>query len=175
MAEKNELVPEAGTKQLEIVRTFDAPRELVFRAFTEAEHLAHWWGPKGSRIQVVALDLRPGGIFHYKLTAPDGTEMWGKFVYREITAPERLVYISAFADKDGVTTRDPFGIGFPHEILNVLTLTEQQGRTTLTLTGQPVNATDNERQVFESLFASMNEGFDGTLEQLRDYLINITQ
>lgn len=70
-----------------ITRTFDAPRALVFQAFTESERLAQWWGPKGFTLRVARLDLRPGGVFHYEMKSPNGHSMWGKFVYREIVPP----------------------------------------------------------------------------------------
>ena len=66
-------------------RVIDAPRQRVWRAFTEAEQLAHWWGPKGFKLHVEKLDLRPGGIFLYRMRSASGQEMWGRFVYREIT------------------------------------------------------------------------------------------
>src|SRR5437867_1034411 len=74
-----------------LTRTFDAPRELVFKVWTEAEHLKHWWGPKGMTMLVTRLDLRPGGMFHYSMRTSDGREMWGRFIFREIVPPERIV------------------------------------------------------------------------------------
>jgi uncharacterized protein YndB with AHSA1/START domain len=161
MAEKNELV---------ITRVFDAPRGLVFKAWAEAERLVQWWGPKGFDVKVSQLDFRPGGIFHYGISLPDGNEMWGKFVYHEITEPERIVFVSSFSDKDGGITRAPFSQAWPLEVLNELTLTERDGKTTLTLRGGPINATDEEYKTFESAFGSMQQGFGGTFDQLDEYL-----
>ena len=70
-----------------ISRVFEAPRDLVFKAFTDPEKLKHWWGPKGFTVVKSQMDLRVGGIYHYCLRAPDGALIWGKFVYREIVAP----------------------------------------------------------------------------------------
>ncbi len=67
-----------------ISRTFDAPRELVWKAFTEPERLKQWWGPKGFKVQFSQMDFRPGGVYHYCLRSPDGKEIWGKFSYRQI-------------------------------------------------------------------------------------------
>ena len=86
--------------EFEISRIFDAPRELIFQAFTEAKHLAHWWGPKGWTMDVMTLDLRPGGMFHYKMTMPEGKAAWGRFVYHEIVPPERVTIVSGFADEN---------------------------------------------------------------------------
>jgi uncharacterized protein YndB with AHSA1/START domain len=91
--------------ELFIERTFDAPRDLVFRAWSEAEQLAQWWGPKGFGLRIVKLDFRPGGIFHHCSTTPNsgpggGAEIFGIFLYREIVPPERIEFLTAFADKD---------------------------------------------------------------------------
>ena len=153
-----------------ITRTFDAPRTLVFQAFTESERLAQWWGPKGFAMLVSRLDLRPGGVFHYQMRSPDGHAMWGKFVYREIVAPERIVFVNSFADEAGNLVRHPASPTWPLEVLSILTLTEQAGKTTLTLTGYPINATEAERKTFEDGRSSMQQGFSGTWDQLDAYL-----
>lgn len=84
---------------------YDAPQETVFKAWTEQDRLASWFGPKGFTMVSAKLDLRTGGIFHYCLRSPEGREMWAKFVYREIVAPERLVFVLSFSDRDGNTAR----------------------------------------------------------------------
>lgn len=159
-----------GEDELVITRTFAAPHELVWRAWTEPERLARWWGPKGSAVEVVSFDLRPGGLFLYRLRAPDGAELWGKFVYRAIEAPERLSFVSSFADPRGETVRAPFNPAWPLEILNHLTLQEQGGQTALTLRGGPINASPDERRSFREWRDSVQEGFAGTFDQLSDYL-----
>lgn len=160
----------AATQALVISREFDAPRELVYRTWTQAEHLANWWGPTGVEIVVESLDLRPGGMFHYKMAWPDGGEMYGKFVYRQVSPPEQLVYTSSFSNAEGETTRAPFSDNFPLEILNTLTFTEHDGKTTVTLRGMPVDAIDAEQEMFESMFESMHQGFEGTFGKLDAYL-----
>jgi uncharacterized protein YndB with AHSA1/START domain len=153
-----------------ISRTFDAPRDLVWKAWTEAEHLAHWWGPKGCTLRVVKLEFRPGGIFHYAMQFKPGHEMWGRFIYREIAAPERLVFVSSFSDASGGSTRGPFSQTWPLGVLNNLTLTEQGGKTTLTLRGGPINPTPEELKTFTDMFDSMRQGYGGTFDQLAAYL-----
>lgn len=160
-------------KELVIKRTFKAPRELVFKAFTEAEHLANWWGPKGLSLIVSSLDVRPNGIFLYCMKTPEGHEMWGKFVYHEILAPEKITFTSSFADKDANTIRSPFSQVWPLEVFNTWTLTEDEGKTLITLTGYPINASKEEEQAFEAGHASMNQGFSGTFDQLDEYLSKI--
>ncbi len=153
-----------------ISRTIDAPRELVWKAWTEAERLAQWWGPKGAQIRVIKFDMRPGGIFHYAMQFQSCDDMFGRFAYREIVAPERLVFTNSFSDAQGAVTRAPFSPSFPLEILNVLTLTEKNGKTTLTLRGKPIDPSEDEIKTFTGMFDSMQKGFTGTFDQLVDYL-----
>jgi uncharacterized protein YndB with AHSA1/START domain len=163
----------AAQQEFVITRTLDAPRALVWKAWTEADRLAQWWGPKGCTIRVAKLDLKPGGVFHYAMTFKPGHDMWGRFTYREIVAPERLVFINSFSDPEGGLTRAPFSQldnKWPLEVLNILTLSEEGGKTTLTLRGSPINATDEERETYVSMFDSMRGGFGGTFEKLEAYL-----
>lgn len=160
-------------EDLVISRTFAAPRDLVWKAWTEPECLAQWWGPKGCSIRVAKLDVRPGGMFHYAMQFNPGHDIWGRFVYREIESPERLVFVVSFSDATGGITRAPFpqlGDSWPLEILNTLTLTEQGGETTLTLRGSPINATEEERKAFVGMLGSMQQGWGGTLDKLAEHL-----
>jgi uncharacterized protein YndB with AHSA1/START domain len=160
-------------KPFTISRTFNAPRNLVWKAWTEAERLAQWWGPKGCEIRVIKLDFRPGGIFHYAMAFQPGQEMYGRFMYRDIAAPECMEYISSFSDPEGGITRAPFGgiaADFPLEVLNIMTLTEQGGKTTMTLRGGPVYPSEAERKCYAGMAESMQQGFAGTFDKLDDYL-----
>ena len=163
----------AEARDFTISRTFDAPRERVWAAHTSAAALAQWWGPKGATIRVLKLDFRPGGLFHYSMAYQPGREMYGRFVYREIAAPERLVFVNSFSDADGGITRAPFPQlegKWPLEVLNHMTFTEQGGRTTISLRGGPINATEEERKIFAEMRDSMRQGFGGSFAKLDDYL-----
>jgi uncharacterized protein YndB with AHSA1/START domain len=151
-------------------RTFDAPRALVWKVYTDIEHLAKWWGPKGFTWLRGTLDLRPGGVFHYGMRAPTGQEMWGKFVYREITAPECIVFTNSFSDEQAATLRAPFNPNWPLEVLNTITFSERGGKTMLAMTGSPFNATQAERDAFDAMRPSLDQGFKGTLDQLAEHL-----
>jgi uncharacterized protein YndB with AHSA1/START domain len=153
-----------------ISRDFDAPRDLVFAAWTEPERLAQWWGPKGFTINVTKVDLRAGGMFLYGMVAPDGSEMWGKFIYREFTPPERMVFINSFSDANGGTTRHPMAPTWPLQMLNVATFTDHGDKTTLTLRSCAYEATQEERDTFRAGRSSMQGGFTGTFDQLTAYL-----
>jgi uncharacterized protein YndB with AHSA1/START domain len=151
-------------------RVFDAPLDLVWKAFTEPERLMHWWGPKGFTMLTCTVDLRPGGVFLYSMRAPKGDVMSGKWVYRAIDPPERLVTVVSFTDEAGNPVRHPASPTWPLEVLNAMMLTRHEGKTKMTLHGFPVNATAEERATFAGARASMEEGFTGTLDQLAAYL-----
>src|SRR5688572_22943410 len=89
------------SKELVLTRVFDAPRELVFQAWTEPEHLKRWWGPNGFTLPYCTVDLRPGGAIHFCMRSPDGFEIWSKGIYREIVPPERFVSTNYFSDEQG--------------------------------------------------------------------------
>jgi uncharacterized protein YndB with AHSA1/START domain len=121
-------------------------------------------------MDVAKLDFRPGGMFHYSMQTPDGNVMWGRFVYREIEEPVRIVFVNSFSDEHGNITRAPFAATWPLEVLNHLSLSEKNGKTTITLKGGPINATDDERKTFAGAFSSMQQGFTGTFDQLEEFL-----
>ncbi|MDB5131994.1 MAG: hypothetical protein JWR02_1743 [Mucilaginibacter sp.] len=155
--------------ELKIVRYFNAPKEVVFEAFANAEALAEWWGPAGMPLTVKSFDFTPGGKFHYKLEGK-GQIMWGIFKYVTITRPELVEFISSFSDEDGNICKSPFPMDFPLEIFNELTLTDSNGRTTLTLQGHPINATPEQDATYNSITADMEKGFGNTFDQLERYL-----
>lgn len=161
----------AATRDFVITRVVDAPRDLVWKSWTEVDRLRQWWGPKGATVFHATLDLRPGGIFHYGMRMPEGFEIWGRFVFRKISAPNELEFISSFSDPQGEVTRAPFFDGkWPLRILTVVSFVEQGGRTQVTVRWSPSEATDVERAMFDSQHESMNQGWSGTFEQFSDYL-----
>jgi uncharacterized protein YndB with AHSA1/START domain len=162
MAEKSE--------EFTISRSFDAPRERVWKAWTEAERLKQWWGPKGFTVSYCTVDLRPGGVMHYGLRSPDGDDMWGKFVYREIVKSEKLVFVVSFSDEKGGITRHPMSPNWPREILSTVTFAEQHHGTLITVRWIPTNATELERKTFEDGRDGMRQGWGGTFDQFADYL-----
>src|SRR5579885_3371477 len=97
----------ASNEEFVTSRVFNAPRELVFDAWTQQRHLTQWFAPKGFDILAGKMDLRPGGTYHYGLRSPDGMEMWGKWTFKEIKRPERLVVVTSFSDRQGGITVHP--------------------------------------------------------------------
>ena len=159
-------------KPFETSRVFDAPRERVWQAWTDAEQMKKWWGPKGFKVKQLTLELKPGGRLLYCLVAPDGTEMWGKKVYREIVKPEKLVFVNSFSDAQGGTTRHPWNGNWPLEMDTTITF-EALGpkQTRVSVRWMPVaSSTELERKTFDEGRASMNQGWAGTMEQLNEYL-----
>jgi uncharacterized protein YndB with AHSA1/START domain len=152
-----------GERDFVMERIFNAPREFVFKAFTDPEHVASWWAPFGFTIPVCKIDLRPGGIWHYCMRSPEGNEHWVRSIYREIVRPERIVYVSTFADKDANPTE-----GLPDQ-LGTLTFTEYDGKTRLTVRIAYGTADD----LKATLEMGMIEGLTITLNQLADYLPKI--
>lgn len=159
-----------ATRDFVLVRTFDAPRELVWRVWTDPEHLKRWFGPKGFTMPTCSMELRPGGVFHYAMKSADGHEMWGRWTFLEIVPPEKLVVVVAFSDAKGGVTRHPLSATWPLETLSTTTFIEHAGKTTLTLHWSAYNATEVERQTFDSSHDGMTQGWGGTMAQLEAYL-----
>ena len=156
-----------------ISRVFDAPLTLVWKANSELDALKMWWGPKGFKWKTGSLDFRPGGMFHYGLVSPNGQEMWGRFIYREIMPMQKIVSVNSFSDPEGGLTRAPFTDDWPLEMLNTARFSEANGKTTLTISSSPFKATEAQMQVFAGHFKSMEGGFSGTFAQLEAYLATL--
>jgi uncharacterized protein YndB with AHSA1/START domain len=164
---------EAKSADFVISRVFDAPRQLLWRAFTEPERMKEWWGPAGSTIVASKMDFRVGGTYLGAMRDPAGRVMWGKFVYREIAAPERLVWVHSFSDEAGGLTRHPLSPTWPLEMLTTVTFEEQSGgRTKVTIRWSPINATAEEQRTFDAAHDGMTQGWGGTFERLTAYLAN---
>lgn len=161
--------PSTKEPPFKLVHVFDAPRELVFNAFSTAEALAQWWGPAETTNSVVSLDFRPGGVFHFKMEY-NGIINYGRFLFGTIRPYDVLEFSNAFADEKGNVIPAPFDIPLPKEILYRLYFTEHAGKTTLTITGEPINATPEEKAGLLQINEDMQRGFTATWEKLEGYL-----
>ena len=167
----DEIKIDPAQKPFFISHTFNASREQVWKAWTECERVKQWFGPKGFTTTVANMDFRPGGTYHYCMQSADGHEMWGKFVYREIVEPERIVLLNSFSDAAGNATRHPMVATWPLEMLSKFTLAEEEGgRTMVTFEWIPANATEEERKTFDTAHDGMKMGWTGTFHQLEEYL-----
>jgi uncharacterized protein YndB with AHSA1/START domain len=150
-----------------ITRIFDAPPELVWKAWTEPERLRRWWGPKGFTSPVCKIDLRMGGEYFNCMRSPEGQDFWSKGVFRDIVAPARLVMTDSFADKEGNTVpASYYGMSgdWPLEMLITVTFEAYEGKTKLTLKHSGIagiSATDR-----SNMQQGWSESFDKLAEDL---------
>jgi uncharacterized protein YndB with AHSA1/START domain len=159
--------PTTTTAEREIVirRMFDAPRELVWKAWTEPERYMRWWGPKNFTAPFCRIDLRVGGAYLSCMRSPEGQEYWSTGIYREIVEPSLLVCTDSFADEKGnVVPASHYGMGgeWPKELLVTVTFEEQDGQTKLTLRHAGIPA----GEMSEQCEAGWNESFDKLAESL---------
>jgi uncharacterized protein YndB with AHSA1/START domain len=154
----------------EISHLLDVSLEQAWEIWTDCKHLRHWWGPKGFKVAFCKMDLRPDGMFRYCLNGPDGIEIWGRFLFRDIVKPKRLVFVSSFSDEKGGLNRHPLNQEWPLEILSRITFDEKNGKTQVTVKWHPINASAAEIQTFEKGRTSMKQGWSGTFSQLDDYI-----
>jgi len=154
-------------KELTITRIFDAPRELVWKAWTEPERLMRWWGPRGFTSPVCKIDFRVGGVYLNDMRSPEGKDYWSTGVYREIIPLERIVVSDSFADENGNVVPGTYydmTADLPLELLVTIAFEEHEGKTTLTLRHAgfpPGEQWDGARQ-------GWSESFDKLAETLRE-------
>ncbi len=144
---------DVADRTLTITRTFDAPRELVFKVWSQPEHLVRWWGPKGFTTPSCEMEFRPGGSYRTVMRSAEGKNICMRGVYREVVPPERLVMTFAWEDEAGQ---------LGHETLVTVTFDDEVGKTRLTF-HQGVFDTVEAR---DSHFGGWNEFMDS----LADYL-----
>ena len=165
------LVPTKEYK-FEISILIKASKEATFNAWTISEKMKNWWGPTGFDVAKCDIDLNYGGTNHYCLKTPEGMEMWGKSVYKEITPHDKLVFVNSFSDENAAIVRNPFNPNWPLETITKLEFEEKDGQTELRFTSNPIHATDSEWEMFQAAEQSMLMGWNGTLGRLKAYLEN---
>jgi uncharacterized protein YndB with AHSA1/START domain len=159
------------SQEFVISRSYEAPREEMWKAWTEADRLAKWFSPKGTTTRIARFDLKPGGMCHYAMKGPEGPEMWGKAVYREIKKPDRLVSVISFSDESAGMTRHPMAPTWPREMLTTVEFKEEGPRkTNVTVRWLPLDPDAEETKIFDESHDNMRMGWTGTLDQLGDYL-----
>ena len=146
--------PTAEDRVLIITRTFDAPRALVWRAFSDPFHLMQWWGPKGFTNPVCELDFRPGGHWHHVMRGPDGREYPVDSTFIEIVPEERIVY------RNAPPRGEVWGDNPPPSFLRTLTFVEEAGRTTLILRAEFDTAAGKQAAMARGFVQGTNESYD---------------
>ncbi|MCE9556439.1 MAG: SRPBCC family protein [Planctomycetes bacterium] len=147
--------PSTADREIVITRVYDAPRQLVFDAWTDPKHIAQWWGPNGFTTTIHERTVRPGGVWRFIMHGPDGVDWPNRIDYLEVVPPERLVY---YHDSDIDNDPDRFHV--------TVTFVEDDGRTTLTLRTL-FNTVEQCEQV--KAFGAV-EGGKQTLERLAQFL-----
>lgn len=153
-----------------ITRIFDFPRDILWQAWTEVNHLKQWRASKDNKIYIHGLELRPGGMFLYNTISPDGNSKWEKFVYRKTIPPEKLVFIHSFSNETAGIIRHPVITTWPLEILNTLNFTQVRDETTLILRAGPINASEAEHKTFHEFEATFRQEVTDSFDQLENYL-----
>jgi uncharacterized protein YndB with AHSA1/START domain len=142
---------------VKLTRVFNAPRERVFECWTRAEHLTHWFGPKGFTIHSCETDARPNGRFRLCLRAPDGQDYWVRGEFREVRAPAHLVI--------SCTAEDAKGVPRLEETIDV-TFSEDRGRTTVSLNATARGPSDEAA----AMLKGMDKGWAQTIDRLNQHL-----
>lgn len=147
-------------RELTITRVFDAPRELVFKAWTDARHLAQWWGPKGFTNPVCEMDARVGGKLRMHMRAPDGTVYPMKGEICELVAPERLVFTNIAVDAAGRRLL---------EGLTTVTFADENGKTRMTLHSKAVAVVEEAAAHLQG----MDAGWTQSIDKLQAFLAHL--
>ena len=156
MNERHNDVVSTADREITATRLFDAPRDLVWKAWTDPKHIAQWWGPNGFTTTTDKMDLRPGGVWRFVMHGPDGRDYKNKIVYLEVAEPERLVYKHA-----GDEETEPVNFHV------TVTFTEKAGKTELNMRMVFESAAELER--VDKEYGAI-EGLNQTLARLGEYL-----
>ncbi len=156
-------------------RDFDAPRALLWKAYTDPEHCAKWFGPQGTEVLRCDMDLRAGGSYHYGMRMPDGNEMWGLQKFLSVTPGEQLVLLQSFSDASRADLRHPASATWPLQMHSTTTFEDLgSGRCRLSIRWLPHAADEAEIRTFDQAREGMSGGFEGMFEQLAAYLAKMT-
>ena len=160
MAASNASSNPAATEDRELVitRVFDAPREVVFKAWTERERLQRWWGPKDFTNPVCEVDVRPGGAIRIHMRSPDGTIFPMTGIFREVVEPERLVFTSEALDESGTPL---------FEVLYTITFAERGDQTELTLHAKVTKASLASARYRAGMEQGWNQALDRLVEEVK--------
>ena len=148
--------------QVEVSRTFEAPLELLWKAWTEPEHFMKWYGPKGFTAPTCEIDLREGGRHLWSMLSPDGVQMYSTGTYKEVVPMERLVYTDSYSDAEG-NVMSPAKMGMPATMDVTVTFEHASGKTKVTVSHVHYGAGAEHagmgwEQAFEKLASLLAEG-----------------
>jgi uncharacterized protein YndB with AHSA1/START domain len=156
MVARNNLDLDSDPRSIVGTREYDAPRDLVFSAFTDPNHLAQWWGPNGFKTTTLSFDMRPGGVWRFVMHGPDGRDYQNRITYEEVTPPERIVYRHGGGDDVE-----------PVQFRQIITFEDLGGRTRIVWRGDFPTAGERDRVVKEH---SADTGLVQTMARLAEYV-----
>ena len=162
------------SKPFRLSHTFQVARPTLWAVYTQPEHLSKWFAPQGFTMPAYDMEFRVGGRFLHAMQALDGTQMWGKWEFLGIDAPQRLSIIQGFSDAQGGLSRHPLSPTWPLRTMATTTLTEEgAGSSALHLEWLPFEATPEEIATFDAGHESLAQGWGGTFKQLESYLATL--
>ena len=156
MVARNNLDLDSDPRSIVGTREYDAPRDLVFSAFTDPNHLAQWWGPNGFKTTTLSFDMRPGGVWRFVMHGPDGRDYQNRITYEEVTPPERIVYRHGGGDDVE-----------PVQFRQLITFEDLGGRTRIVWRGDFPTAGERDRVVKEH---GADTGLVQTMARLAEYV-----
>lgn len=162
MSSRKKRGAKAADHELVLTRTIDAPRDLVWKAWTNPKHFAQWWGPHGMTTPVVEMHLKSGGVFHTVMRDPSGKEYPNTFVFLEVKKPERIVFTDAFGD-----AWKPSGKAF---MTAIITLENKGAKTKYTARALHWSAADreqHEKMGFHQGWGESLDRFEGVVAKLK--------
>ncbi|MFP5233810.1 MAG: SRPBCC domain-containing protein [Acidobacteriota bacterium] len=167
-----EVLATKGSEGFVIQREFAAPKELVYRAWTEPERLVKWFaGPGGAALVIKKADIRVGGELTYGVPVPDRRVIWVRWIFRELKPFDRLVVVVTFVDDAGNAIPQPGPLAdMPVEALSTVTFEERSGKTLMTFRRQMMYANEEQNKAYAATFPGMGQGWQGNLERLAAYL-----
>ena len=154
-----------------LTREFNAPRQLVFDAWTQPEHLKNWQFPqKGFICEYVTADIKPGGASLHKMITPNGHEMWLLTKYEEINPPESLVFRQYDSNEAGDILPNTHMPNWPKEMRATVKLEEVDGKTKMQFIWEPIDPSKEEAEAFAAARSQLGNGWGGGFDQLTTYL-----
>ncbi len=156
MVARNNLDLDSDPRAIVGTREYDAPRDLVFSAFTDPNHLAQWWGPNGFKTTTLSFDMRPGGVWRFVMHGPDGRDYQNRITYEEVTPPERIVYRHGGGDDVE-----------PVQFRQIITFEDLGGRTRIVWRADFPTAGERDRVVKEH---GADTGLVQTMARLAEYV-----
>lgn len=160
----------SDVKPVELTRVFKAPLDRVWTAWSTADELQKWWGPKGCALRIAHFEFRPGGFCHYEMKFTNTPPWWGRFNYRDIADGRHIVWLNSFANEHGGIARAPFAPNFPMEVLNTAHFSAKGANTAVALSSQPFGAPPEDIAGFRAIYDGMVKGYGATLDQLDELL-----